>query len=103
MTEQPIEEHSSTKLPDSFPAPGGPGADPRWAEAHKDGVGTAVTPQSHLWFTLVNGALSEIFIHSIDLASTRSLRFLVTDGREYFSDESAERYAVRPLESFAPN
>jgi len=103
MTVQPIEEHSSTKLAVSLPAPGGPGADPRWAEAHKDGVGAAITPQSHIWFTLVDGALSEVFIHSIDLASTRSLRFLVTDGREYFSDESEERYAVRQLEAFAPH
>lgn len=103
MSAQTVEEHSSTKLPVSFPAPGGPGADPRWAEARKDGVGTAITPQSRTWFTLVNGAVSEVFLHSIDLASTRSLRFLVTDGREFFSDESEQGYTCQQLETFAPH
>src|SRR5579875_924146 len=103
MSAQTVEEHSSTKLPVSFPAPGGPGADPRWAEAHKDGVGTAIPPQSRIWFTLVNGAVSEVFFHTIDLASTRSLRLLVTDGRDFFSDESEQTYTARQLETFAPH
>ncbi len=98
-----IEEHASTRRSPSSPAPGAPGAAPRWAKAGKDGVGTSVSAQSRIWFTIVEGALSEIFFPSIDLANTRSVRFLVTDGHEFFSDESQEKYRIRAVEPFAPH
>ena len=103
MAEDKVEKYASTRLATSSPAPGAPGADPRWAKAGKDGVGTAVSAQSRIWFTIVEGALSEIFFPNIDLANTRSVRFLVTDGREFFSDESRERYTARTVEPFAPH
>lgn len=98
-----VEEHASTKITPSSPAPGGPGADPRWAKANKDAVGTATSAHSRIWFTIVDGALSEVFFPAIDLANTRSVRFLVTDGREFFSDGAEQRHTVRAVEPFAPH
>ena len=46
-------------------APGAPGAPPRWADAAKDGVGTALSPATNstslVWFTIARGILTEVF------------------------------------------
>ena len=72
-------------------APGSPGAEPHWAHADKDGVGTAVTPGAHatslVWFTLGRGILTEVFYPRMDCACIRDLRLIVTDGRDFVSDE----------------
>ena len=71
-------------------APGAPGAEPRWAR-RKEGIGTAITPSTNstslVWFTLGQGILTEIFYPRVDLACTRDLGLIVTDGEEFFSDE----------------
>ena len=41
-------------------APGAPGADAQWTGAGKQGIGTANTLQSKVWFTLGNGMLTEV-------------------------------------------
>ncbi len=68
-------------------APGRPGIAPRWTSSAKSGVGTALHPQSHLWYTLSHGILNEIYYPRVDTACTRDLGMLVTDGRAYFSEE----------------
>jgi hypothetical protein len=35
---------------------GAPGCDPRWTEADKDGIGTAFSSGSRVWFTLRRAA-----------------------------------------------
>src|SRR5262245_55613183 len=71
-------------------APGSPGADPHWAPAAKDGVGTAVTPSTYgtslVWSTLGRGVLTEVFYSRMDCACTREMGLIVTDGRDFFSD-----------------
>jgi len=67
-------------------ARGRPGAKPRWASGAKTIVGTAVPPESRIWFTINNGTLAEVYHPDVDQANTRSVRFLVT-GDGFFSDE----------------
>lgn len=68
-------------------APGAPGAKPHWAPAAKSGIGTAINGASNVWFSFGRGVLEEVFHPTIDDACTRELRFIVTDGKDFFSDE----------------
>lgn len=68
-------------------APGWPGMPARWTSSAKSGVGTAVSRDSRVWFTLSHGILNEIYYPRIDSACTRDLGFVVTDGQSYFSEE----------------
>jgi glucoamylase len=74
---------------DAF-APGWPGIPARWTSSAKSGVGTAVTRESRVWFTLSHGILNEIYYPRVDRACTRDLGFLVTDGHTYFSEEKRD-------------
>ena len=68
-------------------APGWPGIPPRWTSSAKSGVGTALSPTSRVWFTLSHGILNEIYYPRVDRACTRDLGLIVTNGRDYFSEE----------------
>ena len=68
-------------------APGQPGSPPKWTSSAKVGVGTALNLVSRVWFTLSHGVFDEVYHPHVDLACTRDMGFLVTDGRGYFSDE----------------
>ena len=74
---------------DTF-APGWPGIAPRWTSSAKSGIGTAVSRDSRVWFTLSHGILNEIYYPRVDNACTRDLGFIVTDGRSYFSEEKRD-------------
>src|SRR4051812_48216514 len=69
-------------------APGGPGQTPTWAPANKDGYGTAKTTASKVWFTLQNGALSEVYYPDLGTPSVRDLQFVVTDGKSFTGRET---------------
>ena len=71
-------------------APGWPGIPPRWTSSAKSGVGTSLGTESRVWFTLSHGILNEIYYPRVDQACTRDLGLLVTDGREYFSEEKRD-------------
>ena len=71
-------------------APGWPGIPARWTSSAKSGLGTAVSRDSHVWFTLSHGILNEIYYPRVDRACTRDLGFIVTDGRTYFSEEKRD-------------
>jgi glucoamylase len=81
-------------------APGWPGLPARWSSSVKTGVGTSVSRESRVWFTLSHGILSEIYYPRVDSACTRDLGFIVTDGRTYFSEEQrharSEVFQVEP-------
>ncbi len=62
------------------PAFGAPGMQPRWTRGSKDAVGTAYSTASKLWFTMVDGYLTEIYYPTVDSPQTRDLQFLITDG-----------------------
>jgi glucoamylase len=42
-------------------APGWPGIPARWTSSAKSGLGTAVSRDSRVWFTLSHGILNEIY------------------------------------------
>ncbi len=71
-------------------APGWPGIAPRWTSSAKSGVGAALSPLSRVWFTLSHGILNEIYCPRVDQAATRDLGLIVTDGRDFFSEEKRQ-------------
>ncbi len=74
---------------------GGPGIPPRWSHGNKEGVGTAYSQDSKVWFTLFRGALTEVYYPLIDHPQIRDLEYLITDGASFFHEER------RHLESHA--
>jgi glucoamylase len=66
---------------------GGPGIEPRWTQGNKDGVGTAYSAASRVWFTLWNGVLTEVYYPTADRPQLRDLQLLVTDGKSFFHEE----------------
>src|ERR1041384_6002041 len=71
-------------------APGWPGIPGRWTGSSKSGLGTAVSRESRVWFTLSHGILNEVYYPRVDHACTRDLGFIVTDGQTYFSEEKRD-------------
>jgi glucoamylase len=61
----------------------GKGANADWLPANKTGFGTSYTTASNVWFTLLNGRLSEVYYPRIDTPSVRNLDFIVTDGKSF--------------------
>jgi glucoamylase len=74
-------------MTDSLYAPGWPGSPARWTSSAKSGVGTSLSPASRVWFTLSHGILNEIYYPRVDQACTRDLGLVITNGRDYFSEE----------------
>ena len=68
-------------------APGRPGMEPKWTSSAKSGVGTAVSGNSRVWFTVSHGIINEIYYPGIDQACTRDMGMIVTDGASFFSEE----------------
>ena len=75
-------------------APGAPGIPARWTSSAKSGVGTALSPQSPVWFTLSHGILNEIYYPRVDSACTRDFGLLVTGPAGYFSEEKRDCIAM---------
>jgi len=69
---------------------GWPGIEPRWTAGSKDGVGTAYSDASKVWFTLWRGILTEIYWPRVDAPQTRDLQFLITDGESFFHEEKRD-------------
>ncbi|HEY6162446.1 MAG TPA: glucan 1,4-alpha-glucosidase, partial [Bacteroidia bacterium] len=66
---------------------GWPGIDARWTSSAKSGVGTSLSSASKVWYSINNGILNEIYYPQVDQACTRDLGLIVTDGKEFFSEE----------------
>ena len=81
------------------PAGGGPGVEPRWTRSDKDGVGTAYSALSRVWFTVSKGILNEVYYPTIDRPQIRDLQYLITDGETFFHDE---RHLDNAHECLAP-
>ncbi|HLM02146.1 MAG TPA: hypothetical protein VK400_13920, partial [Pyrinomonadaceae bacterium] len=56
-----------------------PGKDAQWASAGKQGVGTSVSLESKVWFTLQGGALTEVYYPDVTLANVHLLQFVVVN------------------------
>ena len=77
---------------------GSPGLDPNWTEADKDGVGTAFSSGSPVWFTISRGILTEGYYPTVDRPQLRDLEFLFADGNGMFLEEKRDlEYTVERL------
>ena len=83
------------------PAPGGPGIEPRWTGGAKDGVGTAYSVSSRLWYTIANGVNTEAYYPTIDTPQIRDLQYLISDEETFFHDE--RRNTISKIELIDPN
>jgi glucoamylase len=68
-------------------APGWPGLAPTWTSSSKSGVGTSLRSGSRVWFTVSHGIINEVYYPRIDKACIRDMELIVTDGRDFFSEE----------------
>src|SRR5438552_12259640 len=69
---------------------GRPGIPPRWTSSAKQGVGTAYSDASRVWFTLSHGILNEVYYPTVDRPQIRDLQFLVSDGESFFHEEKRD-------------
>ena len=65
-------------------APMWPGQHPSWAYSRKVGIGTALSKESLVWFSLAGGMLTEVYYPTIDCPNLKELKFFVLseDGLE---------------------
>ena len=56
---------------------------PTWAPAAKDAVGTALGT-SHLWFTVAQGIVTEVYYPRPDIPQLKDMGFIVTDGMGFW-------------------
>lgn len=70
--------------------PGFPGLRPTWSPGPKSAVGTALGDKSNVWFSLGHGILNEVFYPTVDTPAIRDMGFIVTDGKDYFSEEKTD-------------
>ncbi|MFW6320213.1 MAG: glycoside hydrolase family 15 protein [Halohasta sp.] len=70
-------------LPASTPAPSGPESRPRWTTGEKYGVATVADhgkpDASKVWYTLTEGALTELRFPRVDLMNLRTVDFLIAE------------------------
>lgn len=58
-------------------APGGPGKDAYWWPAGKQAIGTPVSLNSKVWFTLAQGVMTEVYYPNVTVANVQTLQFVV--------------------------
>jgi hypothetical protein len=69
---------------------GAPGIEPRWTSSAKEGLGTAYSASSRLWFTLSHGIINEVYYPSVDQPNTRDFQFLISDGATFCHEEKRD-------------
>jgi len=67
---------------------GWPGLEPRWTHGDKDGIGTAYSAASRIWFTVWNGIVTEVYYPTVDTPQMRDVQLLFTDGESFFHQET---------------
>jgi glucoamylase len=77
------------------PAPGAPGARHTWAPADKHGFGSATALGSHVWFTVRQAELTDVYYPDLGTPSLRDLQFAVTDGRTFVDRETDDDVRAR--------
>jgi glucoamylase len=75
-------------------APGWPGTQPRWTSSAKTSVGTSLSANSRIWFTLSHGILNEVYYPRLDRACLRDLGLIVTDRSGFMSEEKRDADSV---------
>lgn len=90
----------SDPAPGASDAPGAPGLAATWAAGDKDGFGTSRTTTSKAWFTLNDGALTEVFFPRIDTPATRDTQLVVSDGATFADREDTDtNHSVQLVDS----
>jgi glucoamylase len=69
---------------------GWPGIEARWTTSAKSAVGTSLNSTSKVWYSMSHGILNEIYYPQVDQACTRDLSLIVTDGKDFFSEEQSD-------------
>lgn len=82
-------------------APGAPGAIPTWTAGSKEAVGTATSTDSHVWFTLQGGILTEVYYPRLDTADVHSLEFAVSDGNRVWIESKDMLHSLSSLDENA--
>lgn len=82
-------------------APGGPGNLPTWTSASKEGIGTSITTQSKVWFTLEGGRLTEVYYPRLDTADVRTLEFAVSNGKRVWLESRDMHHAIEHIDNRA--
>jgi glucoamylase len=80
---------------------GRPGSMPTWTSGGKEAVGTAVTTESKVWFTLENGVMTEAYYPRLDTADVRTLEFGVSDGQQVWLESKDMRHSVEQIDGDA--
>lgn len=83
-------------------APGAPGEPATWTSGAKTGVGKALNAASEVMFTLSHGILNEVYYPREDIACIRECGCIVTDGREYLSEERDAEHLEKMFRSGIP-
>jgi glucoamylase len=95
-----IESRPTTHWPrPRYPAPGGPGLEPRWTSSAKSGVGTAFDGRSLVWFSISHGIVDEVYYPRLDQANTRDLGLIISNAGPrgtggFFSEEKRDARSV---------
>ncbi|MEO8098534.1 MAG: glycoside hydrolase family 15 protein [Acidobacteriota bacterium] len=66
---------------------GWPGIEPRWTHGGKDGVGTAYSASSRVWFSIWKGVITEVYYPAVDRPQLRDFQFLISDSKSFFHEE----------------
>ena len=82
-------------------APGTPGAIPTWTAGSKEAVGTSTSPDSHVWFTLQGGILTEVYYPRLDTADVHSLEFAVSDGKKVWIESKDMLHTLERIDENA--
>ena len=61
----------------------GPGTTSHFGLARKDCLGTARNTTSKVWYTVANGALSDVYYPTVDNTNVETLQYIVTDGATF--------------------
>ncbi|MEO5929995.1 MAG: glucan 1,4-alpha-glucosidase, partial [Candidatus Kapaibacterium sp.] len=90
----------SASRPQTGRAFGAPGIEPRWTGSAKEGVGTAYSIASTLWYSISLGIINEVYYPTIDRPQVRDLQYLITDGETFVHEE--RRHCTTTMECIAP-
>ncbi len=82
-------------------ASGAPGVGLCWTPADKDGIGTAYSVGSRVWFTIQRGILTEVYYPTADRPQLRDLEYLFADGKELLLEEKRDLHYR--IERMAPS
>lgn len=77
----------------------GPGATSYLDLGRKDCLGTARNTTSRVWYTVADGALSDVYYPTTDNTDTKTVQYIVTDGRTFTDLQQRDMtYTVRALD-----